>query len=101
MTADYGWIITKDLLFEEGIDDRSAVGTIGPSDISDEMMEQLKNGDGKPFRMYDDDRNLYYEGRYLGDLEWSDPVQDFGGPNAGCTYMMEPNESGKWEVTIG
>ena len=97
--SEYGWIITKDYL-DEGDSASSDVGTIGPSNISDEMMKDLRDGKGKPFRLYDDDRELYYEGRYLGEFEWGDPLSDFGTPNAGCTYMME-KVNGKWEITIG
>lgn len=99
--SHYGWIITEDHL--DFSDDQSEVGTIGPSNISDEMMESLKNGEGKPFRLYDDDRELYYSGLYLGELygDGGDPLMDFGMPNAGCTYMSEKNADGEWEITIG
>jgi hypothetical protein len=101
--SEYGWIITKDHLFRQfEAADVDRTGTIGPRNITDEMTEQLVNGEGNRFRMYDDDGNLYYEGRYLGDLEYGDPVIDFGGPDAGCTYMSEPTgKNGAWEVTIG
>lgn len=76
-----GWIITKDLI-EFGEDD----GTMGPRTISDETVKRLQAGEGKKFRMYDDDDELYYEGRVLGDDEFS-PLDHFGMPNAGCTRI--------------
>lgn len=99
MASSYGWIITQDHIASNA--NESDVGTIGPRNVSDEMMDRLKNGEGKRFRLYDDDRELYYEGRYIGEIGWDgDPLTDFGMPNAGCTYMME-YQDGKWEITIG
>ena len=100
MASHYGWIIDKDHL--DGDNEHNEVGTIGPSDISDLMMDQLKNTDrGTKFRLYDDDDVLYYSGRYLGELdgETGDPLVDFGMPNAGCTYMDEYVD-GKWVTTL-
>jgi hypothetical protein len=112
MASHYGWIIDKDHLYEQYKDSGTGVwdkpedneaGTYGPSDISEEMAETLKNTkEGKKFRLFDDDRNLYYSGRYLGELdgETGDPLMDFGLPNAGCSYMSEFID-GKWEITLG
>ena len=48
-----------------------------------------------PFRMYDDDDELYYEG--LGNNSNSfQPLDLFGTPNDGCTWI-EYFENGKWE----
>ena len=49
--------------------------------------DEEEHGKGKlhKFRMYDDDGNLYYEG-VCTELEF-DPLDDYGMPNAGCTYM--------------
>jgi len=46
------------------------------------------------FRMYDDDRVLYYEGYLVGD-DWFAPLDDFGGPNAGCAGI-KVLEDGQW-----
>jgi hypothetical protein len=106
VSSDYGWIIDKDHLFDSDPNYWSTIGnsdegTIGPSNISDEMMETLKTTkDGTKFRLYDDDGELYYSGRYLGELDYGDPLTDFGGPNAGCSYMKE-YRNGEWEITIG
>ena len=51
------------------------------------------NGDTKikensaRFSMYDDDDNCYYEGMIYGDYDGFEPLDDFGMPNAGCTYI--------------
>ena len=39
------------------------------------------------FTMYDDDDNCYYEGMIYGDFDGFEPLDDFGMPNAGCTYI--------------
>jgi hypothetical protein len=89
----YGWIITKDHLGdgEEGI--------MGPSWITPDMSARLKAGEGEPFRLFDDDGELYYTGRAIDCYE-GEPLWDFGAPNAGCTYMEEKVD-GKWEITVG
>src|SRR3546814_2208380 len=45
----------------------NAVGLVGPRDIAHEIETRLKAGEGEPFRLYDDDGELYYEGRIIGD----------------------------------
>lgn len=102
MNSNYGWIISRDHLSEEFSNSDSEVGVMGPSNISNEMKDALTRGEGTLFRLYDDDRELYYTGRYIGDLvsDGGDPLTDFGAPNAGCTYMSE-YIGGKWEITIG
>ena len=37
--------------------------------------------------MYDDDNNCYYKGMIYGDYDGTEPLYDFGMPNAGCTYI--------------
>ena len=37
--------------------------------------------------MYDDDDNCYYEGMIYGDYYGFEPLDDYGMPNAGCTYI--------------
>lgn len=41
----------------------------------------------KIFTMYDDDNNCYYQGMIYGDYTGFEPLNDFGMPNAGCTYI--------------
>lgn len=55
-----------------------------------------------PFRMFDDDGNLMYSGWFLGDAGSEDafgPLEDYGTPNAGCTYIeyRKNGRSGPWE----
>jgi hypothetical protein len=53
---------------------------------------------GTPFRLFDDDGNLYYEGRVFGDYEGFEPLDDFGTPNAGCTRIEYKNPlTDEWE----
>lgn len=94
-TPSYGWIIDKD--FIDGTD----AGIMGPSDISPLIRVKLLSGQGRKFRMLDDDGEVYYNGRVIGDLDdGGDPLTDFGGPNAGCT-LYEERIDGCWETVIG
>lgn len=96
--SDYGWVITKDY-----IEDGHANGTMGPKWVT--LSEEHIRKHGKKFRMYDDDGELYYEGYNIenedpGPFESDpgfEPLDDFGMPNAGCTYI-EYLENGKWEA---
>lgn len=101
MPSGYGWIITKDHLAESG--DAGDAGSNGPRDISDKMEADLIAGKGKAFRIYDDDGELYYSGKLIGD--WRDatagfgPLDDFGTPNAGATEIRYYNpDTKKWET---
>lgn len=99
----YGWIIDKDHIAmndeEEGTN-LNAVGVVGPSNIAPEIHYRLNHGQGKKFRMYDDDGELYYSGRilhadgYEAPDEGFEPLDDFGTGNAGCTEIkyFERNE---------
>ena len=76
------WIITKD-----HIEDGAAVDT-GSSRWEEEAKEWWNNyKDHLPvrFKMYDDDGELYYEGRM--EIEDFHPLDDFGMPNSGCTEL--------------
>lgn len=91
----YGWIIDKDV-----IDNGHSNNLTGPNGISATIFNMLKNGEGEPFRMLDDDRILYYEGRLIGDdnTDGFEPLDDYGTPGAGCTIIQYKNEkSGHWE----
>jgi hypothetical protein len=86
----YGWIITKDLLYEDNPalhnehDIKSAAGTMGPHGVRFTKEDILK---GKEFKMYDDDMILYYEGRIVGDYSGFEPLDDFGMPDSSCTSI--------------
>jgi len=84
--ATYGWIIDRDMLSER-YDDDSSAGTIGPGDISDTHEAELEAGNGDNFWLYDDDDELYYVGRIVGDYNGNEPLHDFGTPNAGATKI--------------
>lgn len=72
--------------------------------INDGKFEGLKSTDKQelldkctiPFRLYDDDDELYYEG--LGsDSSSFQPLDLFGMPNDGCT-RLDYFENNKWET---
>lgn len=107
--SDYAWLITRDLLFEQ-FGDRSEVGVMGPHNATPEQIARLNGGEGREFLIYDDDGELYYEGRivgvpdddsiYTGSLNDSadfGPLWDFGTPNAGATEIHYKNEAGEWQ----
>lgn len=75
----------------------NAVGIIGPRNATDTQSQQLTAGKGKAFRMYDDDGELYYSGRIIGEYEGLEPLEDYGTPNAGATEIRMYN-NGKWET---
>lgn len=109
MTA---WIITKDKI------ETDSVGVTGPSIATDADIARLKAGEGKRFRMLDDDGEIYYYGRQLEQSECTldyesgffgqdsefAPLDNYGAPNAGCTELQFDNgkkdEKGKviWET---
>jgi hypothetical protein len=77
---------------------RDEEGVCGPRDATDEALkpENLTH----PFRLYTDDGDLIYEGSMTAydDERCFGPLDDFGTPNYGCTYMMvrEGGTRGKW-----
>lgn len=91
----YGWVIDRDVTGGD------AAGTIGPRGIEPRIKERLDNNRGVPFRIYDDDGELYYTGRlYTDDPDSEDifkPLDNFGEPNAGCT-RIDLLINGKWET---
>ena len=82
------WVITKDHIdgFEHGAVDK----------LSDRAQEIIKSG--TPFRLYDDDGELYYEGRFLmtDDHTGFEPL-DWAMGNDGCTEI-KLFEKGKWST---
>jgi hypothetical protein len=98
------FIITKDLL-EPGLD--GAVDVIGPKGTTARDVARLKAGEGIEFRLLDDDHEVYFEGRRLGESDadhWYEaetelaPLDCFGAPDAGCTIQQERNAAGEWEA---
>ena len=90
------WTITRDHLADPDArqgTNGNAVGIIGPRGTTLTAKQIAEHPDAKPFRMTDDDGNLYYEGFLIGD-EFA-PLDDFGEPNAGCTGI-QVKENGLW-----
>jgi hypothetical protein len=94
MSARYAWIIDTDHLFDP--DDTvtpDEKGITGPHNAPAEFLTILEGtapSTGRmvhKFKMYDDDGELYYSGRYIGpnDDSMFGPLENFGMPNAGCT----------------
>ncbi len=97
--SNYGWIITKDYL--EGDDfEETSFGVAGPRDIPDKMLDDLIDGNGEKFRLYDDDNELYYQGRIIGDFDGFEPLDDYGEGNAGCTMIAYYDDVTKEWVKI-
>ena len=99
----YGWIIDVDHLFTPPVDDPAddEAGTMGPRTIPDRYVDALRADTtaGRRFRMYDDDGELYYSGRYLGpdDNQMFGPLDDFGKPNAGAARIdYHDPDTGTW-----
>lgn len=101
--SEYAWIITSDDQRDPDAPEGSysnAKGLIGPRDATPEQIDRLHEGRiGEAFRIYDDDGELYYRGRIIGDYEGFEPLDDFAAPNAGATDIKYRNHStGKWEL---
>lgn len=89
-TPKYSWQITWG---NPTFDLQSDVGRFGPRQAAEAPPT------GEPFRLYDDDGNLYYKGHIAGDYAGFEPLDDFGMPNAGCAYIQYRNPSTKeWET---
>lgn len=77
------WIITHDFL-EGEVDQSNAVG-VASRDFDESQRHRLQH----PFRMLDDDGELYYQG--LSDDACTEnalaPLDDFGMGYAGCTEI--------------
>lgn len=92
----YSWVITKD--FTECDDNNYIVPdpfVIGPRGATKNMEEIVKTGE--QFRMYDDDKKLYYEGFITGKYEGFEPLDDYGMPNAGATEIQYFKD-GEWNT---
>lgn len=111
MTA---WIITKDKIADDDEPEGSnlnAIGVVGPGIASDKDKARLLAGEGRKFRLLDDDGEIYYYGRQLLESDCTQryeenffgqdsdlaPLTDFGAPNAGCTQIEIYNDKKEWE----
>lgn len=120
--ARYAWVITRDHL--DGVD----VDITGPRRATDGEVATARNS-GIPFKLYDDDGELYYSGKcWVADEcaghpagqfdtpgvtmycdgscdtgggfrdEHLGPLDDFGAPDSGCTYIRYRLPGGTWET---
>lgn len=114
--APYGWIISEDLIPMEG--KKSERGIVGPANIdpaiekrledslkydvtvSSRLSKRIYNAPFAKFRMSDADGEVYYKGYITGDYEGSEPLDDFGTPNAGAIYIQFLDKGGQWSSTI-
>jgi len=94
------WIITRD-----HIEDGAAVGTGSPEwsfqpilrRSQKHLAELIKKYElSVRFKMYDDDGELYYEGSMQ--IEDFHPLDDYGMPNAGCTYLEYSRNNEAFEM---
>ena len=82
----YGWIITRDHL------DGKDVTVKGPGGLAPELEAKLDKGEGEAFKIYDDDNELYYTGKIVGDYDGFEPLDDFCTPDSGCTAIKIDGE---------
>jgi hypothetical protein len=78
------WVIDTDHIADKTKPEKTnanAVGVVGPRGYKGDGSELTHK-----FRMKDDDGELYYEGRSDDDSSF-DPLDHFGGPNAGATTI--------------
>jgi hypothetical protein len=93
----YEWTITHDFIAEPEAEqgtNLNAVGVFGPRGAKRTHEEIAADPNGKKFRMFDDDGELYYEGILVGG-DGFEPLDDFGSPNAGAT-AIKYKENGVW-----
>ena len=82
--SDYAWTITS----------RTLNGVSGPSNAPDELLAQLNNGEGRTFRMYDDEGTVYIAGRIVGRHMDEQPLFDVGLAN-GCDEIRYDAEDAR------
>ena len=80
----YGWAITKNHF--DGQDEGVSNGPLSHDEI-------IKHKDREFFQMYTDDDELIYSGYIVqdDDSQGFEPLDDFGMPNFGCTYIKYRN----------
>jgi len=103
--ASYGWIIDTDHMPDKDAPEGTnlnAKGVTGPHNISPSIESRLTAGEGRTFKMKDDDGELYYTGRIItpkdeeqGEMDFA-PLDDFGKPNAGATEIHYQRDDGTW-----
>lgn len=96
---NYAWIIDKDFSPDEKAlpaSNLNATGLTGPSGVCAKILQQFEKGLGSKFRMKDHDGEVHYEGRIIAEYAEFQPLDDFGTPNAGCTYIEYIDSAGEW-----
>lgn len=96
--STYAWRIDKDYIPEDDCPEGynpNAPGVTGPRDAPANLLIDLDAGFGEKFRLYDDDGELYYAGRIVGDYDGFEPLDDFGEPNAGAVDIRY-RKGGGW-----
>ena len=89
----FAFIIDKDHV-SSGCEDKLR----GSATLNHYCVARLKLGEGEAFRLYDDDGNLYYEGRIAGTYNGFEPL-DWAMPYAGCTTIQyRHGRNGRWKV---
>lgn len=85
----YRWVIERDYLVEaeEDYDGEGSVGIQGPRGCDRNLETNPKR-----FVMKDDDNTVYYSGTIYGEYDGTEPLDDFGTPNAGCTSIWYNGE---------
>lgn len=105
----YAWVITKDLLDKD--DATNDVGRYGRHDAPQELRDRIAKGEGRRFRLVDDDGEVYCEGRMLyaneddtengpgSDWDFA-PQNDYGEGGLGTTEIQywKPGKGGGWET---
>ncbi|AJD82200.1 hypothetical protein EniyanLRS_145 [Mycobacterium phage EniyanLRS] len=108
--SDYAWVIDKDHLYDPAYDFLSdAKGVVGPRDANttadnyDDTRKELAHNyeHHAQFRMYDDDKILYYTGTlyWNGDMDEEyayAPLGDYGMPGAGAVEIRYTGHS-EWD----
>ena len=92
-----GWIITKDYVANAAWNDRPQVGRV--SAYWDERKQKAAT---TPFRMYDDDGDVYYQGLLIDGPGCESQINAlaWGEAFAGCTFIKVKCD-GKWHQDIG
>lgn len=115
--APYGWIISHDHVSEALQSDHNDYGLTGPRNIDPEIEKRLQarinldgnfddgdiadlNGTMTKFKMLDADGNLYYVGYIDGEYDLTEPLDDFGTPNAGAIYLKALEKDGSWSSAV-
>ena len=102
--ASYGWIITEDYVASD-LDDKypSDVGLTGPRNISPEIEKRLKARVSLSTDIPDDeitDLNGTMVKFIDGEYDLTEPLDDFGTPNAGAIYLKYLDKDGKWSSNV-